>query len=87
MTVEDRFDREVSRVEQRVIIDLPVVMVERLLEIAFAVENAHADKAKSQVAGGFSMIAGQNAEASRGYGQCFVKAKFGSEIGDRILQK
>ncbi len=49
---EHRFDREILRVQQRVVIHLPVVLVDHLLEIAFAVEEADADEAKPEIAGG-----------------------------------
>ena len=37
----------------------------------------------SQVAGGFGVVARQNAQAAGGDGQRFVETKFGREISDR----
>ena len=56
-----------------------------LLKITFAVKQADADEAEAEVAGGFRVVAGQDAEAAGGNGQRFVKAELGGKIGDGIL--
>ena len=68
-----------------VIFRLPVVGVDRLLEITLAVEQADADETETEVAGGFRVITGQNAEAAGGNWQRFVKAELGGKIGDGIF--
>ena len=49
--IQQRLHRQVERVEQVVEFSLPVVIVDRLLEVAFAVEKADPDKADAQIAG------------------------------------
>ena len=49
--IEDRLDRQISRIELRIIINLPIVLADRLLEITFSVKQADADEPNSQVAG------------------------------------
>jgi hypothetical protein len=63
--VEHGLERHVLRVNHRVVFGLPVVGINRLLEIAFAVKKADADEAEAEVAGGLGVVAGQNAEAAR----------------------
>src|SRR5437762_5925341 len=69
MAVEHRLDRKIAGVEQRVVVDLPVVVVESLLEIPFAIKNADANEAKPKVACGFSVVASEDAEAAGRDGQ------------------
>jgi hypothetical protein len=83
--VQQRFERDVVRVNRIVVFRLPVVGINRLLEITFAVKQADADKTETEVAGGFRVVAGQDAEAAGGNRQRFVKAEFGGEISDGIF--
>ena len=83
--VQHRFHRHVLRVNRIVKFRLPVVGVDRLLEIAFAVEQADADEAEAEVAGGFGVVAGEDAQAAGGDRQRFVEAELGGEIGDGIF--
>lgn len=48
--VEHRFEREVSRIEQGVVLGLPVLLVEGLLKISFAIKQADADETEAQIA-------------------------------------
>ena len=73
------------RVNGIVIFRLPVVAINRLLKITFAVEQTDADEAEAEVARGFAMVAGKNAEAAGRDGQRFVKAELGGEIRGGIL--
>ena len=73
--VHHRFDRQVFRIQQRVILRLPVVRIEGLLEIAFAIEEADADEAQAEIAGGLGVVSGQNPEAAGRDGQRFMKAE------------
>ena len=85
--IQHRFERHVLRVNRIVKFRLPVVRVNRLLEITFAVKQTDADKTEAEVAGGFRVVAGQNAQAAGGNGQRFVKTEFRGKIGDRILMQ
>ncbi len=85
--IQHGFERHIFRIHQIVEFGLPVVRVNGLLEIAFAVKQTDADKAKSEVAGGFGVVAGQDAEAARRNRQRLVKAKFGGKIRDGILEQ
>ena len=49
--IQHRFQRQVYRVQERVILRLPIVLVDLLAEIAFAIKQADSDKANAQVAG------------------------------------
>ena len=84
---EHRFQRHVFRVHQIVEFGLPVVRVNGLLKIAFAVEQADADEAEAEVAGGFGVVAGEDAEAAGGDRQRFMKTKLGGKIRDGILEQ
>ncbi len=79
--------RQVLRVEQRVIFHLPVVLIDLLLEITLTIEKADADKTNIQITGRFRVVTRQNAEATGGNRQRFVKAKFGGKISDRIVDE
>ena len=83
--VQHRFQRHVLRIDQIVKLRLPVVRVNRLLEIALAVKQADADKAEAKVARGFGVVARQDAEAARRNRQRLVETELGGKIGDRIL--
>jgi hypothetical protein len=48
LAVQHRFERQVARVEQGVMFGLPVVLVDGLLEIALAIEEADAGKPRSR---------------------------------------
>ena len=85
--IQHRLKRRVLRIHQVVKFGLPVVRVDGLLEIAFAVEQTDADEAEAEVAGGFGMVAREDAEAAGRNRQGFVKTEFGGEIGDGILEQ
>ena len=56
---------------------LPSVPVQILLEIALAIEQAHGDQRNSEIAGGFKVISGENAQSAGVNGQALVHAVFG----------
>ena len=85
--VQHGFQRHGLRVHQIVKFGLPVVRVDGLLEITFAVEQPDADEAQAEVAGGLGVVAGENAQAAGGNGQRFVEAELGGEIRDGILEQ
>ncbi len=57
-------------------------MVDGLLEIALAIEQADPDKTQPEVGGGLGMVAGKDAQTTGGNRQGFMKAEFSGEIGD-----
>ena len=83
--VHHRFHRQVLGIQQRVVLRLPVVRVNGLLEVTLAIEQADADESQPHVAGGFGVVAGQHAQPAGGDGQRLMETEFGGEIGDRIL--
>ena len=52
------------RIQRRVVLVLPPVGSQRLLEITRPIVQTHADQRQSQIRGGLEVIAGQNAEAT-----------------------
>src|SRR5665213_560468 len=83
--VQHRLERHVVRLDGIVKFRLPVVVVNRLLKITFAVKQTDADEAEAEIAGGFRVVAGEDSEAARRNRQRFVETKFRRKIGDRIL--
>jgi hypothetical protein len=59
--------------------------VERLAEIAFAIQETHGDQRKVEIARRLEMVAGQNAESARIEGQAFVDTELGAEIRHHAL--
>ena len=53
-----------------------------LPEITMPVEQPHTHHGQPQLAGGFDMIAGQDAQASGVEGQAFMDAEFRGEVGN-----
>ncbi len=66
---------------------LHAVLVDLLIEISVSIEQADGDEIEVEVAGGFAMIAGENAETAGVIRDRFVKAELGGEIGDRFLER
>ena len=58
-------ERELVGVEDRIALLLPAVAVERLLEVAVAVEQAHADQRDAEVGGRLEVVAGEDARDRR----------------------
>ena len=59
--VQHRFNRQILGIQPRVILGLPVILVDRLLKIAFAIKQSDADKTEAEVTGRFGVVAGENA--------------------------
>lgn len=57
-------ERQLVRVEDRVVLLLPAVPGEGLAEVAVAVEEPDADQRDAEVAGGLEVVAGEDAEAA-----------------------
>ena len=81
--VEDAQDRQPGQVEVRVGVLLVPVRVDRLAEVAAAVEEPDADERQGHVAGGLHVVAGEDAEAAGVDAQRLVEAVLGAEVGDR----
>ncbi len=85
--VQHGLQGQVLRVERGVGFDLPVLVVERLHEIAFAIEQADSDEPEPQIAGRLGMVGRKDAQSARSDGQGFVEAELGAEVGHRPLQE
>ena len=79
----DRLDRQVVEVRVVILGLLRALAVDRLAEVALAVEKAHADERQPHVARGLAVIAGEDAEAARVDRQALVQAELGAEVRDR----
>ncbi len=80
-------ERQRLRVEPRIVLGLPAVLVDRLLKIPLAVEDADPDETDSKVAGRAGVIAGEYPEPACRDRQRFVEADFGREISHGIFQQ
>ena len=69
LVIQDRLQGQVLWIEERLKFVLPIVLVDLLLEVAFAIKQADAGKTNVEIAGRFGVIARQNAQAARGDGQ------------------
>ena len=85
LVVQHGLDGQIVRVEQIVVLGLPVVLVNRLLKITFAIKQTDADEAEAEIAGRLGVVAGKNAQAAGGDGQRFMEAELGGEIGGGIF--
>ena len=85
LDIEHWLKREIRRVELAVILRLPVVGIDRLLKVAFAVKQAYAHEAQPKVAGRLGMVARQHPQPSGRDRQSLVKTKLRTEIGHRPL--
>ena len=78
-------DRHVVPVVVGVVLLLPAVEVEALLEVAFLVEQPDRHERQAEVACGLEVVAGEDAEAARIDGDAFVDAVLHAEVrGEEI---
>ena len=75
-------DGQLVGVEDGVLLELPALAGERLLEVAGVVEQADADQRDAEVAGGLEVVAGQDAEAAGVLREHRGDAELGREVGD-----
>ena len=85
--VQHRFERQCLGIEEGVVLGLPIVLVDRLLKVALAVEEADADESKPQIACGTGVVSSQDSQASGRDREGFVEADLGREVGDRVGQQ
>src|SRR5882757_9841903 len=71
--IQHRLDWQILRIEQGVIFGLPVVRIDRLLKVPFAIEQTDAGKADSQVVGRFCVVTRKNSKSTSGNRKVFVK--------------
>ena len=74
--------RQLVGVEDGVALLLPAVAVERLLEVAVAVEQAHPHQRDAEVGGRLEVVAGEDAEAAGVLRQHRGDAELGREVRD-----
>ena len=85
----------VGRPEQRQAVEVVVgvgvllvaVGVDRLAEVALAVEQPDADERQGHVAGRLHVVAGQDAEPARVDPERLVEPVLGAEVGDRAVER
>ena len=70
-----------------VVVLLVAVGIDRLAEVALAIEQPDADRRQGHVAGRLHVVAGEDAEAARVDAERFVEAVLGAEVGDRAAQR
>ena len=84
--VLDPSERQPGQVVVGVVVLLVAVGIDRLAEVALAIEEAHADRRQGHVAGRLHVVAGEHAEPARVDAEQFVEPVLGAEIGDRSGQ-
>ena len=78
--------RQALRVVVGVSVLLVAVRVDRLAEIAVAVEQANAHERDRHVRSGLQMVAGEHAQAARIDAERLVEAVFSTEVGDGMFE-
>ena len=85
--VLDPTEGQSAQVVVRVVVFLVAVGIDRLAEVALAIEQPDADRGQGHVAGCLHVVAGEDPEPARVDPERFVEAVFGAEVGDRALQR
>jgi hypothetical protein len=85
--VGDALERELRDVQVRISMLLVAVRVDRLAEVAVAVEEAHGHERQGHVRGGLAVIAREHAQATGVDGQGLVQPELGAEVGDRTIER
>ena len=83
----DALEWQALRVVVGVGVLLVAVGVDGLSEVAVAVEEAHADERDGHVRRRLEVVAGEHAQAARVDAERLVQAVFGTEIGDRAVER
>src|SRR5205807_2375006 len=79
-----RRERQVAKVGFRVACDLIAFRIDRLIEVAAAIEQPDADEFEAEVARDLTVVARENAEAARVDLDALVQPEFGGKIGDEV---
>jgi hypothetical protein len=82
--IEHRADRQAEQVVDRVLLLLPAVGGERLVEVALRVHETDADERHAEVAGLLAVIAREHAQAAGVDRQRLMQRELGREVGDRL---
>ena len=77
-------DRQVMKILVQADGVLDAVLVDLLFEIAVPVKQSDRDEIQIEIAGGFAMVAGQNAKPAGIIRDRFMKAELGGKISDRF---
>ena len=79
-----------QRHPRQVVVGVAVLLVpvgvDRLTEVAVAVQQAHADEGQGHVAGGLHVVAREDAQAAGVDAERLMQPVLGTEVGDRSLQ-
>src|SRR6185369_3116859 len=62
--VENGLDWKISGIEEGVVIGLPIIVVDQLLKVTFAVKQTHSDEAQAQITRRLCVISCQNPETA-----------------------
>ncbi len=79
-------ERQAARVVARVALDLPVVLVELLPEVAAAVEEADADERDAELRRRLEVVAGEDAEPAGVDREALVEPELRGEVGDEEIR-
>ena len=85
--VLDPAERQSAQVVVGVVVLLVAVGIDRLAEVALAIEQPDADRGQGHVAGRLHVVAGEDPEPARVDPERLVEAVFGAEVGDRALER
>ena len=83
LLVADRTHRQSVEIVDRVSLLLPAVGIERLLEVAFLVQQTDRDQRNASVAGGLQMIAGEHTQTPSVDGHAFHHAVLHGKVSDQ----
>src|SRR5207249_89960 len=86
IALPDFTNRQVMKILVQADRVLDAVLVDLLLEIPVPIKEPDRDKIQVEIAGRFTMVAGENAEAAGIVRDRFVKTKLGRELGDRLFK-
>ena len=81
--VQGRLHRQILDARLQVLLGLPAVRVQLLLEVPLTVEQPDSDQGHAQAAGALDVVARQHPEAARVDRDRLVDAEFGREVGHR----
>ena len=83
--VQDRFERQVRWIQQRIILRLPIILVDGLHEIALAIKQADTHKPQAQIARRLGVVTSEHPQTAGRNRQRLGKAELRREIGDGAL--